>query len=192
MKKSSLGARTLLFPTPVLVVCTYGKNGRPNAMTAAWGGISCSDPPCVSVSLRKATYTYGNIMERGAFTINVPTRDMVDTADYFGLVSGKDVDKFKSTGLKVVRSRLVDAPYIDEFPLVLECEMKEAHELGLHTLFVGEIRDVKVAEELAPKAKDGLIGLIDPLVYAPDDHSYYAVGEKVAKGFDAGKKIKDK
>ncbi len=188
--KKSLGARTLLFPTPALVVCTYDKNGRPNAMTAAWGGISCSDPPCVSVSLRKATYTYGSIMERGAFTINIPTKEMVDIVDYVGLVSGRDVDKFKTTGLKPVRSRLVDAPYIDEFPLVLECEMKEAHELGLHTLFVGEIMDVKVAEDLAPKAKEGLIGLIKPLIYAPDDRSYYAVGRKVARGFDTGKKIK--
>jgi len=190
--KKSLGPRTLLFPTPALVICTYDKNGRPNAMTAAWGGISCSDPPCVSVSLRKATYTYGNIMERGAFTVNVASRDMVDMVDYFGLVSGKDVDKFKETGLKPVRSRLVDAPYIDEFPLVLECEMKQADELGLHTSFVGEIKDVKVSEELAPHAKDGLIGLIKPLIYAPDDHSYYSVGRKVAKGFHTGKKIKAK
>ncbi|HVO77727.1 MAG TPA: flavin reductase family protein [Methanomassiliicoccales archaeon] len=190
--KKSLGARTLLFPTPALVIGTYDKNGRPNAMTAAWGGISCSDPPCVSISLRKATYTYGNIMERGAFTVNVASKDMVDIVDYFGLVSGKDVNKFEATGMKPVRSRLVDAPYIDEFPLVLECEMKEAHELGLHTLFVGEIEDVKVAEELAPKAKEGLIGLINPLIYAPDDRSYYSVGKKVARGFETGKKIRGK
>jgi len=188
--KKSLGAKTLLFPTPALVIGTYDKNGRPNAMTAAWGGISCSDPPCVSVSLRKATYTYGNIMERGAFTVNVASKDMVSEVDYFGLVSGRDVDKFKATGLKPVRSRLVDAPYIDEFPLVLECQMMQADELGLHTSFVGEIKDVKVSEELAARSKEGLINLIKPLIYAPDDHSYYSVGKKVARGFEAGKKIK--
>ncbi|MGD1061224.1 MAG: flavin reductase family protein [Methanomassiliicoccales archaeon] len=188
--KKSLGAKTLLFPTPALVVCTYDKNGRPNAMTAAWGGISCSDPPCVSVSLRKATYTYGNIMERGAFTVNVASKDMVEVVDYFGLVSGRDVDQFKATGMKPVRSRLVDAPYIDEFPLVLECQMKQADELGLHTSFVGEIKDVKVSEEFAARSSEGLINLIKPLIYAPDDHSYYSVGKKVARGFEAGKKIK--
>ncbi|MDD1769746.1 MAG: flavin reductase family protein [Methanomassiliicoccales archaeon] len=188
--KKSLGAKTLLFPTPVLVIGTYDKNGRPNAMTAAWGGISCSDPPCVSVSLRKATYTYGNIMERGAFTVNIASKDLVNEVDYFGLVSGRDVDKFKATGLKPVRSRLVDAPYIDEFPLVLECQMMQADEIGLHTSFVGEIKDVKVSEDLAARSKEGLINLIKPLIYAPDDHSYYSVSKKVAKGFEAGKKIK--
>jgi flavin reductase (DIM6/NTAB) family NADH-FMN oxidoreductase RutF len=179
--KKSLGARTLLFPTPAVVIGTYDKNGKANAMTAAWCGISCSDPPCVSVSLRKTTYTYGNIKERGAFTVNVPSEDMVEDVDYFGLASGKDVDKFAATGMTPFRSELVDAPYVEEFPLVLECQMVQANELGLHTQFVGEIKDVKVSEEMEARSKEGLIGLIRPLIYADDDHCYYSVGKKVAK-----------
>ena len=108
--KKSLGAQTLVFPTPTWIVGTYDKDNRPNAMTAAWGGICCSDPPCIAVSLRKATYTYGSLMERKAFTVSVPSESHVKEADYFGLVSGRDTDKFPATCLAPVRSGLVDAP----------------------------------------------------------------------------------
>ncbi|MCR4308809.1 MAG: flavin reductase, partial [Deltaproteobacteria bacterium] len=82
--KRSFGAKTLVFPIPVWVVGTYDRMGKPNVMTAAWGGICCSSPPCVAVSLRKATYTYGNIVERKAFTISVPSEAYAREADYIG------------------------------------------------------------------------------------------------------------
>jgi len=90
LMKKSIGAKTIVYPTPVFVIGTYDKAGKPNVMTAAWGGICCSRPPCVAVSLRKATYTYGNIMEHKAFTISIPSENYVREADYFGLVSGKE------------------------------------------------------------------------------------------------------
>src|SRR4030066_2352802 len=121
--KKSMGAKTLVFPTPVWVVGTYDQAGKPNMMTVAWGGICCSMPPCIAVSLRKATYTYGSLMERKAFTVNVPSEDYVKEADYIGLASGRDVDKFAATGLTAVKSDLVDAPYVKEFPLILECKV---------------------------------------------------------------------
>ncbi len=188
----SLGAMSLLFPTPALVIGTYDKNGKANVMTAAWCGIACSEPPCVSVSLRKATYTYWNIMERKAFTVNVPSEDMVKDVDFFALTSGRDIDKFAVTGLTPVRSDLVDAPYVEECPLLLECELVQTNELGLHTQFIGEIKDVKVSEEFDSRSKEGLIDLIKPLIYAPDDHCYYSVGEKVARvgiGLSAAKRL---
>lgn len=107
--KQSLGARTLLFPTPVLLVGTYDEAGVPNLMNAAWGGICCSQPPCISVSLRKATYSYGAIMERKAFTIGIPSEDYLKQADYVGISSGRSVRKFEVAGLTPVRSELVDA-----------------------------------------------------------------------------------
>jgi flavin reductase (DIM6/NTAB) family NADH-FMN oxidoreductase RutF len=85
-------------------------------MTAAWAGICCSAPVCIAVSLRKATYTFGNIVERKAFTVNVPSERFVRDVDYFGIVSGRRKDKFAETGLTPVKSSVVDAPYIDEFP----------------------------------------------------------------------------
>ena len=108
--KKSLGAKALLYPTPVLAVGSYDAEGRPNVMTAAWGGIACSKPPCISVSLRSATASHGNITARKAFTISLPSREQAAQADYFGLVSGRNADKFAATGLTPVRSDLVDAP----------------------------------------------------------------------------------
>src|SRR5512138_304345 len=134
--KKSIGAKTIIYPTPVLVIGTYDKAGKPNVMTAAWAGICCSAPPCVGVSLRKATYSYGNIVERKAFTVNVPSENYVKEADYFGIASGKDEDKLSKAGLTPVRSEVVDAPYIKEFPLILECRLLRAIEIGLHTQFI--------------------------------------------------------
>ena len=146
--KKDIGAKTLLFPAPVLIVATYGADGRPNAMAAAWGGICNSRPPCVTVSLRKATYTYEALMERRAYTINIPGKEYAAEADYFGIASGRDEDKFALTGLTPVTSTIVDAPYIVEFPLNLECKIVHIADLGLHTQFVGEVLNIKVDEEL--------------------------------------------
>jgi len=187
--KKSLGAKTLLYPTPVFAVGTYDRQGQPNAMISAWGGICCSQPPCVAISLRKATYTHGNIGERKAFTISIASEDYVRQADYLGLTSGKEGNKFEATHLTPVRSDLVDAPYIKEFPMILECRLLHTFELGLHTQFVGEIMDVKVDEESL--GSDGLpdIKKIKPLVFLPDRESYFGIGSFVATAFSAGKTL---
>ena len=185
--KTSLGARTALYPTPVLIVGTYDAADRPNVMAVAWGGICCSDPPCVAVSVRKATYTYGNLMERKEFTVSVPSVEHVVAADYFGIASGRETDKFAGADLTPVRAESVDAPYVDEFPLVLECKVVNITELGLHTQFVGQIMDVKVDEECL--SEDGKISaeLIRPFSWAPIDNHYYALGERLGRGFSLGK-----
>ena len=87
--KKSLGAKTILYPTPVFIVGTYDKDGKPNAMNVAWGGLCCSSPPSVAISLRKTTYTYGNIVERKAFTVNIPSETQVKEANHFVIVSGE-------------------------------------------------------------------------------------------------------
>ena len=150
--KHSLGAKTLIFPTPTWIVGSYDAQGKPNGMTAAWGGICCSEPPCVAVSLRKATYSYGNLWSAGPSPSACPAQGQVKQADYFGLVSGRDTDKFAATGWTPVRSDLVDAPYVQECPLVLECKVLHVFELGLHTQFVGQILDVKADEEVLDAA----------------------------------------
>ncbi len=184
--KKSLGAKTLVYPTPVFVVGTYDKEGKPNVMTASWDGICCSQPPCVAVSLRKATYTHGNILARKAFTISIPSEGHVQEADYFGLVSGRSGDKFAATKLTPVRSELVDAPYIKEFSLIVECKLAHVIELGLHTQFVGEVMDVKPEESVM--AKGGLVDItkVKPLVFAPDTQAYYGIGHFVGQAFSVG------
>ncbi|HWQ25731.1 MAG TPA: flavin reductase family protein [Chlorobaculum sp.] len=187
--KRSLGARTLLFPTPVLMVGTYDAAGRPNLMNAAWGGICSSEPPCVGVSVRKARYTYGNIVQRKAFTIGIPGERNVVEADYVGIVSGRTTDKFAATGLTPVRSELVDAPYAAEFPVVLECRLFQTIEIGVHTQFIGEIIDVKGDAELFDD--DGLLDImkIRPLLYDTSHRGYHGVGRLVAQAFSVGKTI---
>ena len=187
--KKSLGAKILIYPTPVFVVGTYDKEGKPNVMTASWGGICCSKPPCIAVSLRKATYTHGNILARKAFTISIPSEDHVRQADYFGLVSGRTVDKFAGTKLTPVRSELVDAPYVKEFSLVVECKLAHVIELGLHTQFVGEVMDVKAEDSVM--AKGGLLEItkVKPLMFAPDTQAYYGIGNFVGQAFSVGKGI---
>lgn len=187
--KKSLGAKTLVYPTPVLVVCTYDHEGNPNAMTAAWGGICCSSPPCVTISLRKATYTYGNLMNKKAFTVNIPSENYVKEADYFGMVSGKKEDKFAKTGLTPVKSDIVDAPYIREFLVILECKVIQVIELGLHTQFIGEVMDAKIDDTLQEKGDLPIIEQIKPLIFAPDSRNYYGIGKQIAQAFSIGNEI---
>ena len=185
--KKSLGAKTIIYPTPVLVIGTYDKAEKPNVMTAAWAGICCSVPPCIGVSLRKATYTYGNIIDRKAFTVNVPSQNQAKIADYFGIYSGRDVNKLSHAGFTPVRSKLVDAPYINEFPLILECKLIKTVEIGLHTQFIGEIVDVK-AEEIV-LGEDGFpaIDKIKPIIFAPERRDYYGIGGFLGKAFAIGR-----
>jgi flavin reductase (DIM6/NTAB) family NADH-FMN oxidoreductase RutF len=184
--KKSIGAKTIVYPTPVFVVGTYDQNGKPNVMTAAWGGICCSVPPCVAIALREATYTYGNLIEQKAFTISLPSEAYLRQADYFGMASGRNEDKFAVSGLTPVKSDLVNAPYVKEFPFVLECKVIHHYKIGLHTQFIGEILDIKVDEEvLGEKGTD--ITKIKPVLWAPDSRSYYGIGSFLGKAFFLGK-----
>jgi flavin reductase (DIM6/NTAB) family NADH-FMN oxidoreductase RutF len=186
--KKSLGPITMVHPLPVWCVGSYDEGGRPNLATVAWGGICCSKPPCVAISLRKATYTYGNIRERGAYTVNVPSVKYGAEADYFGIASGRDVNKFQESGLTPIRSELVDAPYVEEFPVVLECKVIHTYEIGLHTQFIGEILDVKVeSDTLGEDGKPDILK-VDPIIYSTKAQGYYQVGELIGKAYSMGKK----
>ena len=185
--KKSIGAKTILFPTPVLIVCSYDDKGVANAMNVAWGGIACSEPPCVTVSIREHRKTYENIMAQKAFTVNIPSEQYLKEADHFGIVSGKNEDKFKATGLTPVKSDLVNAPYIKEFPVALECALLETHKLGTHTQFIGKIVDVKV-ETSALNAK----GFPDTekmkaFMFDPGTSAYYATGKFLGQAYTIGK-----
>ena len=187
--KKSLGPMTFVFPTPVFVVGTYDTHGKPNAMTVAWGGICSSRPPCVSISLRKATYTFNNLLERKAFSINIPSENYVKEADYIGIVSGKDEDKFFQTKLTPVRCERVDAPYVKEFPLILECNLIHTLNLGLHTQFIGEIVDCKADQSVLDEREIPDIEKLKPISFAPMRHAYYGIGHYLGKAFSIGKKL---
>jgi flavin reductase (DIM6/NTAB) family NADH-FMN oxidoreductase RutF len=190
--KKSLGADTLIYPTPTWTVGTYDKEGKPNLATIAWGGICCSQPPCLAISLRKATYSYGNVVERKAFTVSVPSIEQIAAADYCGLVSGKSVDKFAACNLTPVRSEVVDAPYPQEFSMVLECRLLHTIEIGLHTQFIGEIMDIKVEESVLGPDEQPMIEKVQPILFTPRQRTYHAVGGLLGKAFEIGKSLMKK
>ena len=187
--KKSLGAATHAMPTPVWLVGTYDKDGKPNIATVAWGGICSSDPPSVTVSLRKARHSYDAILERKAFTINVASEKFAREADYAGIASGRNADKFRAAGLTPVRSELVDAPYIAEFPLIFECRLLRTVDDGAHTQFIGEIIDVKAEEDVLDSNGVPDAMKVRPLVYSPANRTYYGLGEVAGKAFDIGKEL---
>jgi flavin reductase (DIM6/NTAB) family NADH-FMN oxidoreductase RutF len=180
--KKSLGAKTWAVPAPVWVVGTFDVDGKPNFMTAAWAGICCSDPPCIYVSLREATFTYNNLVQRGAYTVSIPGEEYWREADFMGIASGHDTDKVEETGLTPVTSELVEAPYINEFPLILECKLIKQVNIGLHTQFIGEIVDVKGDEEVLVNGKPDA-QKIKPLIFGPGDRGYHSLGPRIAPAF---------
>ncbi len=189
----SLPPRTILLPSPVLIIGTYGPDGKPNIMNAAWGGIASSKPPCISVSLREATLTYHNIKETEAFTVNIPSEKYLKEADFVGMVSGKEYDKFKATGLTPEKSQLVNAPIVKEFPYTLECKLVKQIDLGSHTMFIGEIIGIVAdSEVLTPKQLPD-IEKVRPMLWGSfGSQSYYTVGDKLGDSFSVGNELKQK
>ncbi len=187
--KKSLGAKTIAYPTPVFVIGTYDSEGKPNMMTASWSGICSSKPACIAVALRSATYSHGSIFERKAFTINIPSDSYVRETDYIGIVSGKNSDKFSATKLTPVKSDLVDAPLVMEFPISIECRLLHVLDLGLHTQFIGEILDVKADESVLADNDYPDIEKVKPLIFAPGSRTYHGIGEFIGKAFSIGKEI---
>ena len=191
-EKASLGARTVIIPTPVWVIGSYDKEGKPNVMTSSWAGICCSKPASLMTCLRKATYTHGNIMERRAFTVNIGSESSAHQAAYVGRVSGRNVEKFKETGLTPIKSTLVDAPYIKEFPLIVECQLTKTVELGSHTMFIGEIRDVKADPSILSEAGVPDIQKLKPFVFAPGSSTFYGIGQLLGNVSDLAKAAEKK
>ncbi len=189
--KTSLGARTIVPPSPVWVIGTYDSDGRANMMTASWVGICCSKPPCVAVSLREATYTHGNIKENGAYTVNIPSEGLAPVAAFAGTVSGRDLDKFEATGMTPVKSELVNAPYIDEFPLVVECKLLKIVEIGLHTMFIGEIVDVKADESVLGENGTPDPERLEPFVFGYGGWGFYSTGGQIGSVPDLARRYKE-
>jgi flavin reductase (DIM6/NTAB) family NADH-FMN oxidoreductase RutF len=184
--KKSLGAKTLAMPTPVWIVGSYGEKDTPNIMTIAWGGICSSAPPCVAISLQKVRATHANILRRKAFTVNIPSTRHAVEADFVGITSGRDTDKFPATGLTPVKSDRVDAPYVQEFPLVLECKLLKTVDIGLHVQFIGEILNVLADKSVLGEKDQPLMEKVAPLVFNPGDHSYHAIGHNIGPAFSIG------
>lgn len=184
--RKNFGARTWLYPMPVLIVGTYDENGTPNAMNAAWGGIY--DTNLVAVCLDEVHKTTENIKKSGAFTLSFATADTVVPCDYIGIVSANDVpDKFARAGFSAKKSAFVNAPIIEQLPLTVECKLVRFNEDGI---CIGEIVNVSAEESILDA--DGQIDVkkLDPIIYDGVTHAYWRFGEKAGQAFSDGKGIK--
>ena len=185
--RKNFGKKTWLYPMPVLIVGTYDKNGVPNAMNAAWGGIYDTD--LVMVCLADDHKTTANINETGAFTISFATESTVVPCDYVGIVSANDQpDKFFRAGFHATPSEFVNAPLIDELPMALECELISYDPETCR--LVGKIVNVSADESVL-----GENGRVDPaklrpITFDPMNHTYIALGETVGQAFKDGAKLK--
>lgn len=184
--RKNFGKKTWLFPCPVLIVATYGADGKPNAMNAAWGGIY--DTNQVMLCLSDDHATTRNILRTRAFTVNFADAPNVVAADYVGIVSGNDVpDKLDRAHLHTERSGFVDAPVITEFPVALECELAKVNEDGI---IVGNIVNVSADARVLDADGNLDLGKARIISYNSAAHDYRVLGEKVGNAFSDGKKIK--
>jgi flavin reductase (DIM6/NTAB) family NADH-FMN oxidoreductase RutF len=181
-----------VYPAPAFLVGVYDEEGKPGGMIAAWGGVCCSEPPCISVAVQKARYSFGGIVARKAFTVNVPSEAQAAEADYFGIFSGRDGDKFAATGLTPRRGDIADAPLVEEFPISFECEVVHSAELGSHVLFVGKVVKTWAFEEHLDERGQPDPLKVRPLVFAPQFGMYYGLrDEPVARAFSVGRTIRE-
>lgn len=184
--RKNFGAKTWLYPMPVLIVGSYDENGVPNAMNAAWGGIY--DTNLVMVCLADDHKTTDNIKKSGAFTISFATTSTVVAADYVGIVSANDCpDKFDKAGFHATKSDLVNAPIIDELPMTVECKLLKFNEDGI---CIGEIVNVCAKEEILNEKGQIDAKKLDPITYDSSTHTYWRLGDAAGKAFSDGKKIK--
>lgn len=147
MSKINFKPGTMLNPVPAVMV-SCGNQEKSNIITVAWTGIVNSEPPMTYVSVRKERFSHDIIKESGEFVINITTEDLAFATDFCGVRSGRDLDKFKEMKLTPVPGEKVSCPVIKESPVNLECKVREIHEYGSHDMFVADIVNVQVNEEL--------------------------------------------
>lgn len=185
--RKNFGARPLSYPQPVFIIATYGEDGTPDAMNAAWGGISESNE--ISLCLSAGHKTVKNILKRGAFTVSMADAGHVVGCDYVGLVSGNSVtDKFAKAGFHAVKSGFVDAPLIEELSVAIECRLKDYNPETC--ILRGEIVNVSVDERVLDSNGKIDASKVAPIVFDPFNNDYLKVGEKVGNAFSDGKQLK--
>ena len=144
-QKRSLGPAPLLYPEPALLIATYDSAGKPNVMTAAWAGICASDPVSLMVAIQPPRHTHDPLLARKAFTVCIPSEKLVAATDFSGMVSGKRHDKFAACGFTAVKAEYVDAPYIAECPVILECSLSHHQRIGLPSLLLSAVMSSQYA-----------------------------------------------
>ena len=177
----------MCYPMPVYIIGTYGQDGTPNAMNAAWGGIS--EETEISICISADHKTTENILARKAFTVSMATAKYMAACDYVGIVSGtKEPDKFAKAGFHASRSEFVDAPLIDELPMAVECRLISYDSESCR--LVGRIVNVCADESVLGENGKVDVRKLQPLTYDPMNHQYLVLGEAVGRAFHDGLSLK--
>mgnify|MGYP002539991218 CR=1 FL=1 len=185
--RRNFGVKPWTYPQPVFIIATYGEDGTPDAMNAAWGGISEHNE--ISMCLSGGHKTVENILRRGAFTVSMADAAHVTACDYVGLVSGHQVpDKFARAGFTAVKSEFVDAPLIEELSVAVECKLK-SYDPSSGRL-VGEIVNVSVDERVLDETGNVDTEKVAPITFDPFNNTYVTLGKVSGRAFSAGKNIK--
>lgn len=185
--RKNFGAKPWCYPQPVFILAAYDKEGKPNAMNVAWGGIYYDDQIAMCISANHKT-TF-NILHSKAFTVSMADEEHMVACDYVGVVSGNKVeDKFKKAGFTAVKSEFVNAPVIEQLPMTMECELISYNE-DTCTL-IGKIVNVSVDERVL--GEDGKIdpSKFRPITFDPIHNAYLVIGEKVGNAFRDGLKLR--
>lgn len=185
--RKNLKPKAYIYPLPVLIVGTYDENGTPNAMNAAWGTVC--DTAQVSICLSATHKTVKNLLKTKAFTVAIADNKNVIPADYVGVVSANDVpDKLAKTGWTITKSEFVNAPIIEDLPLVLECNLV-SYDTETE-ICIGEVVNVSVDDSILDAKGKIDLTKFKPICYDTDGHGYYTLGEKVGQAFFDGFKLK--
>lgn len=183
--RKNFGAKPFLYPQPVMIIGTYDENGNTNAMNAAWGGIVGANEIIVDLGSHKTT---DNILKTKAFTVSVADTEHMVSCDYVGVVSANnEPDKMTKAGFTTIKSEFVNAPVINELPLVLECVLKQVVD---GSKFIGEIKNVSADESILGEDEEIDLGKLPPITYDPVHHGYYELGNRVGNAFKDGIQLK--
>ena len=185
--RKNLGAKAILYPMPVLIIGTYDEKGTPNAMNAAWGGIS--EETEISICVDDSHKTAENVVKSGAFTVSIADKNNALAADYVGIVSGnKQEDKITKCGWTAIKSDAVNAPLFQQLPLTLECKLKSYDKETCR--LVGEIINISADDTILDEKGKISLDKFFPITYDPVGHTYRTIGEVVGRAFSDGKNIK--
>jgi flavin reductase (DIM6/NTAB) family NADH-FMN oxidoreductase RutF len=168
---------TALFPCPVVLVTCVDSTGKANIITLAWAGTACSEPPTIALGIRPTRYSHKLITNTKEFVVNIPTSKILKETDYCGVTSGKDIDKFSETKLTQEPADKVKPPLIRECPVNMECILKDRISLGTHDLFLGEIVQVHVDQQILDEKGNIDFTKADPFTY--NQGEYWSLNKKI-------------
>ena len=185
--RKNFGAKPWTYPQPVFILAAYGEDGTPNAMNAAWGGIS--DDREISLCISAGHKTTADILARKAFTVSMATAAQVVPCDYVGIASGNNVpNKLEKAGWHTTKSEYVDAPLIDELPMAVECRLVSYDPESCR--LVGEIVNVSADESVLDVQGKIDPDKLEPITFDPIHNTYRKLGEKVGNAFRDGAALK--